>query len=210
MITKPQLKTDTVDQSSYYIQLFDFSGPDLDVDTGLFLTKPYQVLGVWDVEGEDELDTQDMSSVATFLSFYLDSGNDGGLLWIPAKAANAFPEFATKFLMNAYSAEELNLSNGPISEAFVLYKTNDGLVGGLLDPECGTGVFAEAITQFLAEQGVENQDDFETFHPEKAFWFEDCHLSSNLKLGRNDETVDVFLKALHERGLVGELEIDGE
>jgi hypothetical protein len=205
-----QLKLESVDISTYYIQLFDLSGPELDVDTGLFLTKPHQVLGVWDMEGADELDTQDMSSVGKFLSLYLDSGNDGGLLWIPVKAANAFPEFATKFLMNAYSAEDLNLSNGPVSEAFVLYKADDGIVVGLIDPECGTGVFAEAITQFLAEQSVESQDDFVTFDPEKAFWFEDCHLSSNLKIGRNDETVDVFLNALHARGLLGELEIDGE
>jgi hypothetical protein len=55
-----QLKLESVDISTYYIQLFDLSGPELDVDTGLFLTKPHQVLGVWDMEGADELDTQDM------------------------------------------------------------------------------------------------------------------------------------------------------
>jgi hypothetical protein len=208
MISKPQLKTDTVDQSSYYIQLFDLSGPDLDVDTGLFLTKPFQVIGVWDVEGEDELDTTDMSTVERFLTLYLGSGNDGGLLWIPAKAADAFPEFAATFLKTAYSADELNLTNGPVSEAFALYKAEDGLVVAVLDPECFTEVFDNAFNQFVSEQKLEVWDDVTQFDPEKAFSFSDCHLDSNLKLGRSSITVDVFLQALQTRGLLGDLESD--
>jgi hypothetical protein len=208
MTSKPQLKTDTVDRSSYYIQLFDFSGPDLDVDTGLFLTKPYQVIAVVDVEGEDELDTTDMPTVEQFLTLYLHSGNDGGLLWIPSKAADAFPEFAATFLKTAYSADELNLTNGPVSEAFVLYKAEDGLVVAVLDPECFTDVFDEAFNQFVSEQKLEVWDDVTQFDPEKAFAFSDCHLSSNLVLLRNGPTVDVFLQALQKRGLLDDLESD--
>lgn len=204
---KAKLKLEAIGISSYYIQLFDFYGTDLNVNTGLFKNsvKPVRVLAVVDVEGQDEIDTHEMDTIASFFSDYLNSGNDGGLLWVPQKAAEAFPDFASRFLMEAYTKDELNLTNGPVTEAFVVYQAEDGLVVAMLDPECGTGVWDDFIKKFAADQGLEIGTAFD---PEKLFSFEDCHLDSNLKLGRNDESVDVFLTALHERGVLAQLEND--
>ena len=186
-------------------ELLDISGIDLDIDTGLFATKPYQFIGVIQTDG---LNYDDIDEVSEFVSLYVGSGNDGHLFWIPAKAAPHFAEFAHKFLIDAYKHDELNINNGPISESFVLYHGTDGLVVAMIDPECGTTVFDDAISKFSEEHDLIPQYNSLQFDPTKAFNFEDCHLSSNLQIGRNDLAVDAFLRALHERGLIQELEYE--
>lgn len=207
---KVEFNNDVVDKNNYYIQLFDLAGADLDVDTDLFATKPYRFIGVVNTEGEDDLDMTDMNSIMSFLSSYVGGGNDGHLFWIPAKAAPHFADFARKFLIEAYEHDELNLNNGPISESFVLYHGTDGLVVAMIDPECGTSVFDTCIAKFIEEYNITPQYSNRQFDPTRAFNFEDCHLSSNLRIGRNDHSVDVFLFALQERGLIQELEHENQ
>jgi hypothetical protein len=193
--------------TTYMIDVYDLQGPDLDVDTGLFAKKPYRVIAVIDAPDEN-FDVHELQTVADTLSMNLDSGNDGGLWWIPASAAPHFPDFAKRFLFEAFQNDELNLDNGGVSEAFVLYDAGDGLVVAMIDPESGTSVFDTAISLFLEEQNIIAVSHMHWFDPSKSFNFEDCHLSSNLKIGRNDQCVDIFLRALQERGLINELETE--
>lgn len=201
-----KLRLEAIGISNYYIQLFDFHGKDLEVETGLFGKKPNRVIAVVNVEGEDELDTHEMDTVEDFFTNYVNSGNDGGLLWIPAKHAAVFPEFASVFMMNAYDAGKLNLNNGPVSEALVMYPAEDGLVVAMIDPECDSGVWADLVAEFKNKYGVEEQDgftDFSQFDTEKVFWFEGSHLAANMNESwRYTASVNAFLDVLKIRNMM--------
>lgn len=191
-------------KTTYMIDVYDLMGPDLEVETGLFTKKPFRVISVIDAPDED-FDVHELSTVADTMSNYLNSDNDGGLWWIPASAAPHFPDFAKRFLFDSFVNEELNLENGALSETFVLYDAGDGLVVAMIDPECFSNVFDTAISLFLEEQNITPVSNMTSFDPTKSFNFDGCHLSSNLRLGRYDQSVDVFLQALQERGLIANL-----
>lgn len=179
------------------------------VDTGLFKTLSTGVIAVLDPQDMDDPDARSVKALRDELSLHLGSGNDGGLAWIPAANAAAFAPFAADWLVQALERNALNLGNGPVSEAFVLYPVSDGLVVSLvvsmMDPECGTEVFDDLLEAFAdAHQVLVAAQDFEVFDPTRLFWFEDCHLTDNLRVGRNSGDVDRFLEALYQRGLLDE------
>lgn len=178
------------------------------VETDLFRVPGSGVVAVIDPQDLDDPENLGEKAVREALGLYLASGNDGGLAWIPAPFAAAFAPFVAIWLTQALERGALNLDNGALSEAFVLYPVADGLVVGMIDPECGTAVFDDLLDAFATAHHVPREGG--AFDPDRLFSFEDCHLASNLRLGRSSAEVDGFLLALFQRGLLGDAFALGE
>lgn len=186
-------------------RLLVYAPTGMAVETDLFTSPSTGVIAVLDAQGMDDPDARSSKALRDELAQHMGSGNDGGLAWIPAAYADAFAPFAAHWLTQAQERDALNFDNGPMAEAFALYPTADGLVVAMLDPECGTAVFEEMLEAFADAHRVPlAAQDVEVFDPARLFWFEDCHLADNLRVGRNSVDVDRFLDALYRRGLLDE------
>ena len=138
------------------------------------------VILIYDSEYNDyEINIDDnKDKLMSNLKDCLNSDPDGGLLWIPKKYSNDFISFIKEYILEKDKEEEINYSNGSVGEAFGFHYHEKGMLVEMIDPECFTEIFKEAIKRFCEFKNIE-EDTSEDMNLDKIFYYETCHLNSH-------------------------------
>ena len=113
---------------------------------------------------------------------------DGALWFLPKNLLNDFKEFYYDYFKN--NSGQFNFTNGPFAESFAVFQMyEDKYIIVFLDPECGTGIFEDVVSQFSE---IHNIDEM---------YGEECHIFSKLSSEPDDIEFlpEIFQKVIMER-----------
>lgn len=134
---------------------------------------------IYDMDtNDDDIDTVDHSELQEKLSHCFNHSPDGMLAWVPKNLQDKFITFIGEFIVDQYHDDKLNFDNGSIAEAFGFQYFEKGMLVEMIDPECGTSVFYEAIEEFSKQENIEPEG--EELNLDEFFFYEGYHLSSAL------------------------------
>lgn len=145
-----------------------------------------------------QLNLQDTPEEQSFkINNELDHDPDGYLLWVPLNYMEKFISFLPHYIYEAYYDKQLNFYNGGISETFIFYQLDKGLLIECIDPECFSNLFNNCFNTFINENNIliDNCPTIESF-----FYVEDCHLRSNIQRFSNYDNGKVMLNILNSNG----------
>lgn len=121
---------------------------------------------------------------------------DGALWFLPKELLSDFKDFYCQYFSD--NKKEFNFTNGPYAESFAVYDGGDNYLIIFLDPECGSGIFEDVVTQFSEIYDIDEM------------YGEDCHICSKLSYDVSDEELiylpEIFKKAV---AVLAEVDING-
>jgi hypothetical protein len=134
---------------------------------------------IYDMAANDEdVETIYHEELQEKLAYCFDHNPDGMLVWVPINLQDKFITFIGEFIVDQYHGGNLNFDNGSIAEAFGFHYYKEGILVEMIDPECGTSVFYEALGEFSKQENIE--DDSEELNLNEFFFYEGYHLNSAL------------------------------
>lgn len=134
---------------------------------------------IYDMAANDEdVEIIDHKELQEKLAHCFDHNPDGMLVWVPKNLQDKFITFIGEFIVDQFHTDKLNFDNGSIAEAFGFHYYEDGMLVEMIDPECGTSVFYEAIGNFAKQEHLEH--DGEELNLNEFFFYEGYHLNSAL------------------------------
>lgn len=133
---------------------------------------------IYDMATNDEdIEIVDYKELQEKLKYCFDHNPDGMLVWVPYSLQDKFITFIGEFIVDQYHQGELNFDNGSIAEAFGFHYHEKGILVEMIDPECGTGIFEEAINQFCQQENIIPSKSYE-LDLNEFFFYEHSHLNS--------------------------------